>query len=98
MKHNPTHQDQSIQITSPNVRRPIIARIETRKTNFNNAMSIFFISTLFLKFCHKTQEIEECSFKLCAYIDHHGTYTPLWGDSALLLKTCHKKQEIRRVL
>jgi len=25
------------------------------------------------------QETEECSLKLHGYIDHHGTYTPLWG-------------------
>jgi len=37
------------------------------------------VSTLLQNFCHKKQETEECSLKWCGYIDHHGTYTPLWG-------------------
>jgi len=31
------------------------------------------VSTLLLNFCHKKQEIEECSLKLCGYRNHHGT-------------------------
>ena len=31
--------------------------------------------------------------KLCGYVDHHGTYTPLWGVSTLLRKHSNKKQE-----
>jgi len=28
-----------------------------------------------MKNCHKKQETEKCSLKLCGYIDHQGTYT-----------------------
>ena len=37
------------------------------------------ISTLLQKHCNKKQETEEFGLKLCGYIDHHGTYTLLWG-------------------
>ena len=40
-------------------------------------------STLLQKHCNKKQETEEYILKLCGYIGHHGSYTPLWGVSTL---------------
>ena len=58
---------------------------------------ITHFSTLLQKHCNKKQETEECSLKLCGYIDNHGTYTPLWGVSNLLQKHWNDKQEIRNL-
>ena len=41
---------------------------------------MIYFSTLLLNFCHKKQEITECSLKLCGYINHHGTYTHQAGN------------------
>ena len=38
-------------------------------------MKLMTISALLLNFCHKKQETEGCSLKLCGHKDHHGTYT-----------------------
>ena len=56
--------------SAPKVYRFAILHVSTRSISWPRSRKVS---------CNKKQETEECILKLGSYIDHHGTYTLLWG-------------------